>query len=135
MIDNLLSYWEIYVFFAVTLSIILTLSYKLDRRRMELRSAYAENKRLKSMLGVPLSEIELVPGAQYVHVEPPEGTMFIKRVGTTVSDPLIRAVSFDGLNAGLIVSNTVFSVIESEDGTRILFSKKGAIAPATIKTN
>lgn len=102
---------------------------------MELRSAYAENKRLKSMLGVPLSEIELVPGAQYVHVEPPEGTMFIKRVGTTVSDPLIRAVSFDGLNAGLIVSNTVFSVIESEDGTRILFSKKGAIAPATIKTN
>lgn len=107
-------------------------AYKIWTTLKESRKRCAE---LEEHLGVPLNEDDLVPGAQYLRVDPPEGTIFVKRVGTTVSDPLIRAVSFDGLNAGLILSNTVFSVIQSEDGTRMLFSKKGAIAPATVKAS
>lgn len=132
-ISQFISWFNINELFLVVVLFIAL--YFIERTGRKYDAALKHIKELEEHLGVPLREEDLVPGAQYVHVEPPEGTIFIKRVGTTVSDPLIRAVSFDGLNAGLIMSNTVFSVIQSEDGTRMLFSKKGAIAPATVKAS
>lgn len=106
----------------------------LDRSKMELRSADAENKFLRSILGRPLYEGDLVAGEQYLRIDAPEETIFFKRVGTTVNNPMIRSVTFNSPIDAMIPEGTVFSVIQTEDGKRVLFNRRRELSPATIKT-
>lgn len=131
-ISHFISWFNIDVFFLMVVIIIALCLIERTGRKYD--AALEHIKELEEHLGVPLREEDLVPGEQYLRIDVPEETIFFKRVGTTVSNPMIRSVTFNSPIDAMIPEGTVFSVIQTEDGKRVLFNRRRELSPATIKT-